>query len=182
MKIKNSSTQYGVLSKLFHWSIALLILIQLYLGFWTVWMLPQNSPQANFYIEGLHKPIGFMVSVLAILAILWKFKNPHPSFPDSMPTWEKIIARITHWLLYLSLLIMPLSGTIMSTAYGVPPNFFGLYQFPMFIEKNMKVAEVFFLIHQYASYLFSALIVLHILAALKHHFIDRDVVLKRMLP
>jgi len=182
MQLKNSSNQYGILSKFFHWSIALLVLFQFYLGLWTVWMLPQKSPTAHFYIDGLHKPLGILVCGLAILAILWKLINQHPTFPNTMPLWEKIIARLTHALLYLLVLIMAFTGTIMSTANGTPPDFFGLFQFPNFIEKNMKMAETFFTLHKYTAYLLLALIALHILAALKHHFIDRDVVLKRMLP
>jgi len=180
--LKNTTSNFGVITKLFHWIIATLVAVQFYLGLWAVWVLPQNSPKLELYIGKLHEPIGILVFILGTLAILWMLINPHPLFPNSMLLWEKIVARITHMLLYLALLLMPITGIIMAQASGYPPNFFGLYQFPQLIEKNKDLANLAFTFHKYIGYVFLALIILHILAAFKHHFIDRDNILKRMLP
>lgn len=181
MELRNTISTYGVISKILHWTIALLILIQFYLVYWKHAMLPEKSAIANFYINGLHKPIGVVVLLLAIFAVTWKVNNPKPNYPLTMPKWEKQSAIFVQSLLYLILFAMPISGLIMSTAAGYPPNFFGLYQFPQFLENNEVMAQFFFNVHEITSYLVITLVVIHVGAAIKHHFIDRDDVLKRML-
>ncbi len=157
------------------------MLVQFYLVYWKRWVLPEKSPLANFYINGLHKPIGVVVLLLAIFAVTWKVNNPKPGYPATMPLWEKQSAILVQSVLYLTLFAMPLSGFIMSTAAGFPPNFFGLYQFPQLLAKNEVMAHFFFEVHQITAYLIVALVIVHVAAALKHHFINRDNILKRML-
>jgi len=180
--IKNTSFKYGSLTKFLHWVIALLIVVQFYLGLWSAWVLPKNSPELELYIVKLHEPIGILIFGLGALATLWMLANQHPLFPNSMRLWERIIARVAHILLYLALLIMPITGIIMSMANGYPPNFFNLFQFPEWIEKNEDLANLAFTFHKFIAYVFLALIILHILAAFKHHFLNHDNVLKQMLP
>lgn len=180
MDIKNTFEKYGIISKLLHWAIALLVFIQFYLVLWTEYVLPEKSPIASFYISGLHKPIGVLILLLVFLTLIWKAFNVRPVYPLLMPQWEKISARLTHALLYILLILMACSGFIMSAAAGKPPNFFGLYQFPMLIAENKMVSNVFFEIHSITAYCLVFLITIHILAALKHHFIDKDNILKRM--
>lgn len=181
MVFRNSDSTYGIISKLSHWLIAILILVQFYLVYWKSWVLPDKSPLANFYINGLHKPIGVVVLLLAIFAVTWKVNNPKPGYPATMPNWEKQSALFVQSVLYLTLFAMPISGFIMSTAAGFPPNFFGLYQFPQLLAKNEAMAHFFFEVHEITSYLIIALVIIHVAAALKHHFMDKDDVLKRML-
>lgn len=180
--IKNTSSKFGSLSKLFHWLIATLVIVQFYLGLWSVWVLPKNSPELELYIGKLHEPIGILIFGLGTVAIFWMLINQHPLFPNAMRMWERVVARVTHILLYLALLLMPITGIIMAMANGYPPNFFNLYQFPMLIEKNKDLASLAFTIHKCIGYVLLVLIILHILAALKHHFLNHDNVLKRMLP
>jgi cytochrome b561 len=182
MEFKNSEAGYGIISKLFHWCIALLILVQFYLVYWKSWVLPEKSPMANFYINGLHKPIGVVVLMLAIFAVTWHVNSRKPDYSLQMPKWEKQSALFVQSVLYLTLFAMPLSGLIMSTAAGYPPSFFGLFQFPQFIAKNAVIAQFFFDIHEITGYIIIALVIVHVSAALKHHFINRDNILKRMLP
>jgi cytochrome b561 len=181
MKFKNTSSDYGSISKFLHWSIAILVFVQFALVYWVIYVLPEKSPKAGFLIGGLHKPLGIVVLILALLAIMWKLLNIKPGFPANMPAWEKIAAKGVHTLLYLCLIVMPLSGVIMSVAGGRPPNFFGLYQIPMFMAENKELSNFFFNLHRFTSFFLIGLILLHTLAALKHHFINRDGVLKRML-
>ncbi len=182
MSLKNSTNKYGSISKLLHWTIALLFIVQFYLVYWTEYVLPKKSPLAEFYIDGLHKPIGITILCLAIFAVLWRLYNVKPKFPPLMREWEKGAAHSVHLLLYLTMFVMPITGFMMSVAAGYPPNYFGLYQFPMFIEKNKALSNALFEVHEITSYIIIALVLVHTLAALKHHFIDRDSVLKRMLP
>lgn len=182
MEFRNTAVRYGSISKLFHWSIVLLVLSQYYSGWWEDWVLPKHSPIAVFYINNLHKPIGVLVLGIALLTLIWKINNPHPHFPLSMKPWEILSARLVHSLLYLGLFVMPVTGIITTTLAGQPPKFFGLYQFPQFIAKNAVMAHFIFKMHRAAAYTLFTLIVMHILAALKHHFIEKDDVLKRMLP
>jgi cytochrome b561 len=182
MQLKNTETHFGSITQLLHWIIAILVLVQYYLAYWTQWILPSKSPRAIFYINGLHKPIGIVILFLALIALFWRMVNTRPAFPTTMSTLEKRTAQLVHMLLTFCLFVMPISGFIMSTASGFPPNFFGLYQFPDFITPNKALSHWFFNIHSVTSILFIGLVGLHTLAALKHHFIDKDMVLKRMLP
>jgi len=181
MSLRNTASDYGSLSKFFHWLLFFLVLAQVYFILQAN-LLPKGSPWIGFLIGRLHKPLGLVILLFAILAYGWRLLNVHPRFPSSMKPWEKFAAYLVHHLLYLVLIIMPVSGLIMSTAEGQPPNFFGLYQIPQFIEKNKMIGNFLFNVHNYTAILLITLIVIHILAALKHHFIDRDTVLKRMLP
>ena len=174
--------RFGSIARSFHWLIAILVLVQYYLVYWTDWVLPPKSPQAAFYINGCHKPIGILLLGLTVFALFWRAFNLRPPYPPSMARWEKLAARSTHLLLALSVLVMAISGLLMSTAAGYPPNFFGLYQFPAFIAPDKTLSHWFFNIHAVTSYFLISLVGLHTLAAFKHHFIDKDPILKRMLP
>lgn len=180
MQVKNTSTQYGIISKLLHWSIALIIILQVGIVYWVIWVLPENSPSEGFLINDIHKPLGMLVLILAVLAIVWKWLNPKPSFLNSMPGWEKTAARIVHRLLYVAVVLMSLSGIMMTEAAGHPPSFFGLFQLPLIMQENKLAAQFYFEIHEYTSFVLLGLVALHILAALKHHFYDKDTILKRM--
>lgn len=136
MQLNNTSVQYGSLTKILHWVIAILVIIQFYLGLWAAWILPPNSPKLGLYIGKLHEPIGILFFGILVITVLWILRNPHPLYPDSMPLWEKITARINHILLYITLLAMPITGIVTAMANGYSPNFFGLYQFPALIEKT----------------------------------------------
>lgn len=182
MQLKNTDVRFGSIAQLLHWIVAILVLIQYYLVYWTQWVLPQKSPVAAFYINGLHKPIGIVLLLLTFLALFWKTFNLHPIFPPTMANWERFTAHLTHLLLALSVLVMAVSGLVMSTAAGYPPNFFGLYQLPAFIVPDKAISHFFFNIHVATSYLLMGLVGLHTLAAIKHHFIDKDTILRRMLP
>ncbi len=182
MQLKNTGEQYGIVSKTLHWIIAVLILAELFLVYFKRWALPEKSPVAGFLIGGLHKPIGILILYLGVFFIIWQFLNPHPKFPNRMPVWQKNSAHINHILLYMCMIIIPAAGILMSTAAGYPPNFFKLYQFPQFIEKDQELAGLFFNIHSITGFVLMGVVAIHCLAALKHHFVDRNNILTRMLP
>lgn len=181
MTLKNTTTGYGWVSRALHWSIAFLVLIQFYLIYAKRYILAAGSERAGFYINGLHKPIGLLLLVLVIASLLWAAINSHPYFPASMSGIEKGLARIMHKVLLIGTLGMSISGILMTTAAGYPPDFFGLYQVPNFIEKNKVLSRSCFEAHETVGSLLLCLVILHGLAALKHHFIDKNDVLRRML-
>lgn len=179
---RDTAQRFGVISKFLHWAIAGLIILQYCIIFWKRNMLPENSPLADFLIGGLHKPIGVVLLTLGIAAIVWRLVNPKPDFPAGMVLWQQIIAKLTHLLLYLGLLVMTLSGITMTMTAGYDINIFNLYTVTPFFAKNKELSKLLFNIHEVTSIILLGLIGLHFLAALKHHFIDKDNVLVRMLP
>jgi cytochrome b561 len=173
--LKNTTSTFGAV-------IGTLVLLQVYFIYWREWVLPPKSPISHFYLSGLHEPVGMLILPLATLWIVWRLATVRPGFPNSMPAWEILAAKIAHFLLYTAIIVMPISGLIMAVAAGYPPNFFGLFEVPSFIEKSREISGFFSNVHTIAAYITISVVVLHILAALKHHFMDRDDILKRMLP
>lgn len=180
MTLKNTLQQYGIITKLLHWFIALLIIIQFCVVYWVIWVLPEKSPTAGFLIGDIHKPFGVLIFALGAVAILWRLLNKKPTFPNTMPTWEKIAAHLTHWLLYLAMLLMPITGVLMSEAAGYSVGFFGLFELPMVIPTDKAASQFYFKMHEVISFVLLALVILHIAAALKHQLYDKDGILKRM--
>jgi cytochrome b561 len=129
----------------------------------------------------LHKSLGITVLALAIIRLVWRWLNPVPS-TDHLATWERVLARLSHVALYALIFAMPLTGWMMSSARNFPVSWFNLVQLPDLVRPGRGTYE---LMHDLHGALFAALAgvaLLHVAGALKHHFIDRNDVLKRMLP
>jgi cytochrome b561 len=129
-----------------------------------------------------HKWIGVTVFMLAAARVAWRFTHAAPPLPLSMPAWQRRAAAISHVLLYALILVIPVSGWLYSSAAGVPTVYLGLLQLPDFLERDKALAEVLKSVHVILNYTLLALVVTHAAAALKHHFIDGNDVLARMLP
>lgn len=179
MKLGNTKDSYGIVSKSFHWVMALGIIFLLILGFY-MHGLP-SSPD-KFALYGLHKSIGAILLFLVILRFVWRVGGLIPLLPDNIPNWQKISANLIHYALYGLMFLMPLSGWFMSSAAGYPVSIFGLVTLPALISPNRELVGLFKEFHEIFAWGIIALLVLHILAAVKHHFIDRDNILRRMLP
>jgi len=177
--LKNTNNEYGYLAILLHWIMALLIITMLILGLYMV-SLPIGLEKLKLY--GWHKALGVLILGLVIVRILWRFSNITPSLTPLLPLWEAIAARCTHWIFYLLMLTLPLSGWMMSSASGLPVSFFGLFVLPNIVSPNEAHRILFQEIHHWLGYTIIAFICLHIAAALKHHFIDKDDIMRRMLP
>lgn len=164
---------------LFHWLIAALIIGLLCLGFWMT-DLPKGSPDRAFYF-GLHKSFGVLAGVLILARILWRLSHKALPPASNLQNWEVRISWLNHRLLYLLMVIQPLSGYIGSAfgKYGV--KFFGL-NVATWASENPVLKRAFSEIHEIASVVLVALLALHILAALKHRFLDKDRIFQRMLP
>jgi cytochrome b561 len=172
-------TRYGAVAQAFHWVIAGLIATQFVLA-----NLADGLPVGARKLELLarHKSFGMTVLMLAILRLLWRFKNPPPAFPSAMSPRERLVARSTHIAFYVLLFAMPLTGWMMSSAKNYSVSWFGLFTWPNLIGKSQSAFKLLQTTHEALSNVLFAIAVLHILAAFKHHFWDKDDVLLRMLP
>lgn len=165
---------------LMHWLIAVLIVSAFALGL-TMVDIPGITPTKLKYFSW-HKWLGVTVLGLACLRLLWRLTHAAPPYPLGMPTWQQKAAHGLHALLYLLMFAMPISGYFYSLAAGVPVVYLGVLPLPELIEPNQEWKPVLKQIHYVLNWVLFACVSLHVLAALKHHFIDRDSVLKRMLP
>lgn len=179
MPSRNRPTRYGAVAQTFHWLIAALIVTQFTLAY-----LADDLPIGAHKLALLarHKSFGMTVLMLATLRLLWRLKNPPPSLPSGMTPWERRLARATHVAFYVLLFAMPLTGWLMSSAKNYSVSWFGVFTWPNLIAKNETAFNLLRSTHHILSYTLFAIAVLHVLAALKHHFWDKDTVLLRMLP
>lgn len=175
---KKNLISYSNPSKYFHWIVALLVILMLALSFFMDDVEKQYQPQVYF----IHKSTGLLIFILMIIRILWIFQRGKPPLPKTVPTWQKWGARIVQYSLYFFLLLMPISGLILSVAADHPPNFFGLFTVSLPISPDKALAEFMAGIHEIIAWTLIVLIVLHIGGALKHYLIDKDKVLQTMLP
>jgi cytochrome b561 len=129
-----------------------------------------------------HKWLGVTVLLLAVLRVLWRRANQPPPHPAGMPAWQIQAADGVHYLLYFLIFAVPVSGYLYTCAAGVPVVYLGLVQLPSLIEPNTELKPILKTVHYVLTMTLAAGVAAHALAALKHHFIDRDDVLKRMLP
>jgi cytochrome b561 len=176
MRIMNSNNRYGIVAIALHWLMAILIIGLLILGLYMV-SLPISHQKLKLY--GWHKEYGFLALLLVTLRFIWRAINITPQL--NLPWLEKIAARSVHALFYILLFAMPLTGLLITSAAGLPASFFGLFLIPTLIQPNEEWRILFQTWHQWIGYLLIAMIILHASAALKHHFINKDTILKRML-
>jgi cytochrome b561 len=179
MPNKTTPVRYGALAQLFHWVIAALIVTQFVLA-----RIGDGLPLGarKLALLARHKSVGMTILMLAILRLLWRFKAAPPALPSGMSRIEQIAARWTHLAFYVLLFAMPLTGWMMSSAKNYSVSWFGLFTWPNLIGKNEAAFDLLKTTHDTLSDVLFAIAVLHILAALKHHFWNRDDVLVRMLP
>ncbi len=187
MQLENSSTSYGTVARTFHWLIAGLIVVQFILA-----PIPENLPpgihvQPPFGLDtagvlARHKSFGMTVLLLMLVRLFWRRRSPPPRLPPTMKPLERRLAKISHIAFYVILLAMPLSGWLVVQAKGSSASWFGLWTWPNFLEKSDAAYRAFSLTHEILSRMIFFLALLHIAAALKHHFWNKDGVLVRMLP
>lgn len=163
-----------------HWIIALLIIATFGLG-WFMTDIPGFSMMKLKYYSW-HKWLGVTVFALAVLRVLWRLLNQPPALDKSISKIQQWAAHVLHWILYFLLFAVPLSGYFYSLAAGFPVVYLGVIPLPVFIEANFELAESLKSVHQLLTYSMAILVLLHAAAALKHHVIDRDNTLSRMLP
>ena len=175
----SESTQYTSTAKTLHWLISLMIFCMLLLGFYMS-DLPLSPDKLKFY--SWHKWAGVTVFLLVIIRLGWRITHTPPAMPEEMPQLQQVAATIFHFALYALMFLIPLSGWLMSSAKGFQTVWFGVLPIPDLLPKDKAVGDALKEIHQALNLLLIVILIVHVLAALKHHFIDKDNVLKQMLP
>lgn len=180
--LANSSERYGLISKSLHWLMAMTILFMIGLGVYMTDIDNANPLRPQLY--GLHKSIGITLLILAIMRIIWIMASPPPAPLRALQWFEIMIARTIIGLLYLLMLMIPIAGYIMSSAFGKPINYFGFMELPQLIEQNRAVGEFMKEAHEFLAFFILILVALHLIGAIKHRFFSNNPetdVLGRML-
>ena len=162
-----------------HWLLAVLIPVMMVLGFYMT-EVPRNTPERAFLFN-LHKSLGLTVLALVVVRIVWRSKHPAPPLPDSIPLWQRRASVVSHRLLYACMLLQPVTGYLASSfgKYGV--KFFGI-PLPHWGWDDPGLRSIAVAAHETIVLVFIGIICIHVLAALKHALVDRNEVLRRMLP
>lgn len=189
MTARNTATRYGAVAKTFHWLTALLILTAIPLGLIAGDMAHDLSPGDSAALArvamlfSLHKTLGVAAFLAALLRILWAVAQPRPGLPNGDKRAEAFLAALIHWALYGALVIVPLSGWVHHAAQtGFAPIWWPFGQTLPFVPQSAAWADAAGAVHWLSTKILIGAILLHVAGALKHHLIDRDDTLRRMLP
>lgn len=171
------TARYSTLAIWFHWVIAFLVVVNLVIG-----LGHDRVPALRAWMPG-HKSIGLTVLALTLARVAWRLLHRPPPLPASLGRWQRSGAHAVHWLLYALLLVMPLTGWMMVSGGGArrPLDWFGAFQVP-YLPVSQQAAGAGHQAHVVLGYAMTVLVVIHIAAALHHHLVLRDGVLKRMAP
>lgn len=169
---------WGALSKLLHWIVVTLIIVQ-----WAIAKYAAGQSLGGKVVPlGLHKSIGISILAISIFRLTWRFVSVHPASEPTLKPWENSLAKACHVGLYALVFALPLTGWLMSSARNFPVSWFGFFRLPDLVSPDQALFAQMRSLH---GVLFVALLLvalLHVLGALKHHFLDRNEVLLRMLP
>jgi cytochrome b561 len=171
--------RYDGFSMVLHWLTALVVLVQVSIGL-TMVALPAGAAQnALFYT---HKSLGVTLLLLVLLRLLWRIARPWPPLPAEVPALQATVARINHALLYVTLLVMAISGLVFTASGGYPVPVFGIVDLTGMIAKNPALSERVETVHLATQWVLYALVGLHVLGAFYHLLVRKDGVFQRMLP
>ena len=162
-----------------HWIVALLILGNL--G-WGLYMIGLDLSPTKLKYYSWHKWIGVTIFLLSFARLWWRLTNPAPQLPETMPRWQRVAAHASHGLLYALFFAAPLSGWLYSSAAGFQTVYFGVVPIPDLLAKNLELSDILKVVHRSINYTMAAVILVHIAAAVRHHLVDRDDILVRMIP
>ena len=176
--LRNTNTQYGSVSKAFHWIMSASIISLVIAGFT---MINLKNGDTKWQIYELHKATGMIILMLVPFRLIWRMSQTRPTL-QMLPKHEKTTAVLGQRTLYLIMFLMPLSGWFMSTAAGYAPSIFGLFTISAPIAETKANSDIFHSVHWYTAWSLSLMLVGHIGFALKNHIADKNMVLRRMLP
>ncbi len=186
MGLRNTSAGWGLAARLLHWAMAGVILFMFGLGIWMSNFVPDVFEQ--FGLVQLHKSWGFVVFALALVRVIWRLMNPAPPLPAHMGGLERTFAHAGHLALYVLMFAMPLTGWLMASAselqelYGIRNMVFGLFEMPdPFVPGSKPLEDLFRAAHFWCGVALGLTVLGHAAAGLKHHFVNRDNVLTRMI-
>ena len=175
MRFFNSLNEYGLLAKLFHWITFLVLILQIPFGFYLVGL---EFSDERIELENVHILIGITIFYITLFRLMWKFINPNPTSSINIFKGQALVAKLNHFLLYLSILMITTSGILKKLYMGETLNF--LFFNYGFKKDNFILADAFYQVHIYANYILIALVTLHILAVIAHHVLFKDKILKKI--
>ena len=178
IKWHNNKQGWGLVSQSLHWLIGI-VMIGLIISGIIMTEMPR-SPE-KFELYGIHKAIGSLVLVFVIARLVWRMANIQPAWPADMAIWQRSLAKISHTLLYILMIMQPASGILMSQAGGRSISIFGWVNVPTLISPSENLGRIFSNMHEIGWLIFAAFISLHVIGAL-YHLIRRDSVFWRMVP
>ncbi|GAA5317461.1 MAG: cytochrome b [Candidatus Pelagadaptatus aseana] len=164
--MKNTATAYGTVSRSLHWLIAIAIIGLLAVGTYMEG-LPDDAPQRGM-LYGLHKATGALTLLLVIIRIGWIAYSPAPALPEAIPARDKKLSKAVKHLMYLLMVVAPLSGLLMSHFFGYPVDMYGLFKLPQVVETNKELAGFFHTVHGISTQLLAVCVILHIAGVIKH--------------
>jgi cytochrome b561 len=170
--------KYSRTARGFHWITVVLVIVMMGVG---VYMAGLPLSMEKIKIYNIHKSIGFCILILTVLRLFWRLQNPPPPLPETMKAWEISAAHGAHLALYGLLIAMPVVGMMHSWAANFPVVIFDLFTLPSLMAPDESLKGVLKLAHKIGAIAFAVLILVHALAALKHHWIEKDDVLRRMI-
>ena len=177
--IRNTSSSWGSVARLFHWVLAVTIVGMLAYGWW---MNHVPARPDRFFYRSIHADIGYLVLVLTVVRLIWRAINPAPALPADTPRWQRIAAHISHGALYAVTILVAMLGWAHSGARTPDySSWFGLFHVPQITSPDKAAAQAYEDRHILFAYLLLALIVVHFAAALWHHFAKSDRVASRMI-
>jgi len=179
MSIRNTTARWGSLAQTFHWVVVALVIAQFVL-IKIAHNLPMGAAKIEYFAR--HKSVGITILMLAVLRLLWRWLNITPALPGTLKPYERRLARFSHAALYFLLFAMPLTGWTMSSARNFPVSWFNVFQLPDLVGPNRELYKFLHEAHETLAWVLVAVATLHVLGALKHHFVYKDYVLRRMLP
>jgi cytochrome b561 len=174
-----AAAQYTGTAKVLHWLMALLIIGLFALG---QYMSDLSMSPRKLQLYSWHKWVGVTVFFLLLVRIGWRITHQPPALPEQMSKQQRLVSHIGHAVLYLLMLAIPISGWLMSSAKGYQTVWFGVLPIPDLLGKDKQLGDALAELHGALNGLLMFIVIVHVLAALKHHFIDRDHALRRMLP
>lgn len=169
---------YSATARLFHWVVAALILIMLPIG---IVMANVNVGPGQDVLYHLHRSIGVILLPLMLARLVYRLKHPPPPLPATVPATQRLAAGVTHWALYAIVLLQAMVGWIATSAYRAPIWVFWMLELPPIWPVDRPFSEMMFGVHRGMGFALAVLLALHVGAALFHHFVLKDVVLRRML-
>lgn len=172
--------RYDGIAILFHWAIAVLIVANVGLA-WSLGAFDHHSP-VHDRILTVHKSIGITILLLALFRLAWRWTHPAPPLPEAIARWQRIAAQLDQGLLYAVLIILPLTGLIDAGAFSQPVHYFFLFDLPPLIGHDEPLGHAALAVHKAAALGLYALLFIHAAAALHHHYVLKDGILRRMLP
>lgn len=171
--------RYDPVAKLFHWLMAVALMVIFGLGLYMTGLA--FSPE-KLKLLSWHKWAGIVILALALLRLIWRLTHKPPSMPAGMSRSQQLSAHGAHALLYVLMIAIPMSGWLMSSAKGVPTVLFGVWALPDLVARNRELGDLLQTVHWYLNVSLAVVVIVHVAAAVKHHFVNRDEILTRMLP